>query len=224
MVTDKKAIRALRGPGLAEIILGIVISLAVGILLGVAYLLTKPTVIVKELPPPGDHSIYRPVYLVEGSTDTDKSLQWKRKRQMLVEGQPGEIDLTEEEINAFLAASLSVVPPAGPAPNAAPAQVNVRIRDGVFQVAMPTTLNLLGISFAVDLQLRGSFVQGADGYTFAPAELYVGSLPVHRLPGVTGWLMRRMLSAQPPPQELAAAWQKVSSVALAGKTLKLVLP
>ncbi len=236
MATNKKIERALRGPGLFEIIFGVILSVALGILLGAVHLALKPVVIVKEKELPkdaADNSIYRPVYYVEGSTDVAKSQQWKRKQQILIEGQAGEISLTEEEINAFLAASIRV--PAAPLP-AAPAagkpaapvppapRVNVRISDSVFQFSMPTTTSLLGLDLPLFLQLRGGFVHGAEGFTFDPAEFYIGSLPIHRVPGLAGWLIKRMVAAQPPPQELAASWRKVTNVALDGNTLKLTLP
>lgn len=240
MATNKKIERALRGPGLFEIIFGVILSVALGILLGAVHLALKPAVIVKEKELPkdaADNSIYRPVYYVEGSTDAAKGQQWKRKEQMLIEGQTGEISLSEEEINAFLAErfkerapSLATAPtpvpgkPAATAPAVTPPRVNVRISESVLQFSMPTTTSLLGLDLSLFLQLRGGFVHGAEGFTFDPAEFYIGSLPIHRVPGLAGWLIKRMAAARPPPQELVASWRKVTNVALDGNTLKLTLP
>ncbi len=125
-------------------------------------------------------------------------------------------------------------PPAAPADKSKPAAptftaatldpgvINFRLHDGMLQAAMAGNFSALGFGLAPLVQVRGGFVRGAAGFQLQPAEFYLGSLPLHRLPGLAGWLLNRMLTAQTGvPVELQDAWHKLGNVAVEGDTLKL---
>jgi hypothetical protein len=253
--TNKQIERQQRGPGLVEIFLGVVLSLVLGVALGAAHLVLKPVEKAPKDPAkaPAASLLYPPVYFTEGSAVAAKGSGWKSKRQAFTGGQKtAEISLTEDELNAFIAAVAP--PPAKPAEAApakpadpkgkpaeakaaalapaefvaaelAPGVVNFRMRDGVMQAAFAGNFSVLGLPVAPLVQVRGNFAKGADGFAFQPAEFWLGSLPAHKVPGLAGWLLGKALAAQAGvPEDLKTSWTKLGNVAVEGDTLKLTLP
>jgi len=127
----------------------------------------------------------------------------------------------------------SAAPAAEPAPAPAaeappeelitPSVVNFRIRDGVVQVGLPSTVNTFTYQFPVVVQARGGFEKRDDMYVFVPDEFMLGSLPVHRFPHVVEYIMQKAMASEALPPELMAAWKKVKTVVVDGKTIKLTI-
>jgi len=234
MVSLTKTERALRGPGLFEITLGVLLSILLGAVLAVVFLVLKPVDAVKETP---KEPVLGKVYFVQGAIDGNKSRQWMRKRQMLSEGNTADITFSEEELNAWVA---SLMPEAASktkadrkAPDAKPApggpflvldRANFRIRDDVLQVGLPSTMNAFGFSLPLIVQTRGHFAKGGSGFVFVEDELYIGSFPTHKVPGLTDFIVQRLLASQEIPDDLRTAWGKLSLVAVEGNLLHLSLP
>src|SRR5215217_2054823 len=111
-MSSSKIDRALKGPGLFEITLGVLLSVILGIVLAALHLVFKPVEIVKAgTEPPAEHDAGA-VYFVEGAINSSKSRQWMRKRQMLADGAAVDVSFSEEELNAWMA---SVTPQKGEA-------------------------------------------------------------------------------------------------------------
>jgi hypothetical protein len=238
MASLTKTERALQGPGLFEITLGVVFSIALGVILSALYLVFKTVETAKEMP---KDPVIGAVYFLEGSSAAGKSHQWGRKHQLLIDGGTADITFTEDELNAWMASLMpkaAAKTPKAPAGKAAPAdsktdapaafvvpdRPNFRIRDGVLQVGVPATVNVFGASLPLIVQTRGHFERGQEGFVFKADELYIGSLPAHRIPGLTGWITRRAVAEQDIPDDLRAAWRKLSLVAVEGNVLHLSLP
>lgn len=233
-----KVDRTAHGPSWVEVILGAFLSLLLGALLAIVVLALRPAVAVKELPKAEERK-RDVVYYVEGSKDTSKARQALAKRKAFVEGQT--ITLNEDEVNALIggdsppAAQAKAAPKAGEKKGekkAEPAAAdtgetvgvgtpNVRIREGVVQVAAPVTVSVLGVSEKVTFQARGGFAKNGEVFTYDPSEMYVGSLPVQRLPIVNSYVRNKILSARPVPEDLAAAWRKLKEVTVEGSTIRL---
>lgn len=228
-----KVDRAVHGPSWTEVILGAFLSLLLGVVIGAALLILRPVEVVRELPKEPDRNI---VYHIEGSRDTAKARQAPAKRNAFMNGQS--VSLTEEEINSLIAPTPAPGAGKGKAPEkgkdgkdakeggASSGQFalgapNVRIREGVMQVALPVTINL--IDHKVIAQARGGFVKEGDIFVFEPTEMYLGSCPVQRLPILSGLVRDRLKAAQAMPDEVKAAWQKLGSVSVDGNTLKLTM-
>lgn len=241
-MNNSKIERALYGPSLFEVTLGALLSIALGVVLAFVFLVLKPVVVAKELPKE-EERVQGQVYFLEGSKDLTRGRQWMRKRQMLMDGTAGEIALSEEELNAWFAAGApkkpekkpAPKPPAGKAGTPPPAEEipeellvldvpNFRIRDSVFQVGVPGNLNLISFSLPVIIQARGTFEKAADMWVFKPSSLYLGSMPLHRIPGLTDILMKRVVSSGFLPEDALAGWKRVSDVSLDGKQIKLTIP
>lgn len=233
-----------------EIILSVVLSLIVGVLLGAVVLVFKPVEKVAKLPIGESSSVlYRQVYFIEGSAAGGGT--WKAKEQAFLNKQTGEITLTEGELNAFIASAApqpaaakpAAAPPAKPAAPAdknkaaapaapvfaaaelAPGVINFRIQKGVLQAAMAGNFSLVGLDFSPLVQVRGGFAKGADGFEFQPAEFYLGSLPLHKFPGLPSRLLNKLLAAQKGvPEDLKTSWKKLGNIAVEGDTLRLTSP
>ncbi|HYP17342.1 MAG TPA: hypothetical protein VEQ65_09050 [Opitutus sp.] len=219
---NKKQERELYGPSWTEVILGAVLSLLLGIGLAFVFLVMKPVTTVKEMP---TETVVGTVYYVEGSRDAGKGRQAAAKQKSFLEGQS--VVLTEDELNQIVAPPPA--PAAKKAATAEPAQTvasgspNFRIRDGVMQIGLPLRLNVLGFEQRVIVQARGGFEKRGDVFVFDPSELYLGSCPLQRIPAVQGMLMKRFRASLAVPEELAAAWSKLSAVDVEGSTLKLTM-
>lgn len=221
---NKKLERELNGPSATEVILGAVLSLVLGAALAAVYLVLKPVSTAKELPKEPVEGV---VYYLEGSRDSSKAREALTKRKNFIEG--GTIALSEDELNTLVAA----VAPAAKADAKAAASTatqsvaagapNFRIRDGVLQIGLPVNVNVAGFSRRVIVQARGGFEKHGDLFAFEPSEFYVGSCPLQNLPAAKGIVTKKVLGAVVVPEELAAAWSRLSDVTIDGSTLKLTM-
>lgn len=225
---SRKIDRATHGPSWTEVILGAVLSLVLGVALGAVLLILRPVVIAKEEP---KERAPNTVYYVEGSKDTAKAREALAKRKAFVEGQS--VTVNEAEINALIAppaAADKKAPEKGKdAAQAAagngyfsPGTPNVRIHEGVLQVGVPVTIDLLDQK--VVAQARGGFVKQGDVFVYDPTELYLGSCPVQRLPFLGHYVRQKFLDAQPIPEDIKATWPKLANVTIEGNAVKLMMP
>lgn len=225
---SKKIDRALYGPSWAEVILGACLSLLLGVALAAAYLVTKPVETVREMP---KEPIPGQIYLVEGSKDGTKGRQWKAKQLQLIAGTS--VNLTEDELNTAVAVlNAPKAKPAGAKEEETAAEaeklalgaLNFRIRGGEMQVAVPVTLNVLGLGTTVMVHATGGFEKDGDQFVFTPSRLLVGSCQVQRLPAVSAFILGKVRAAQALPAELDAAWRSLANVTIDGAQLQLEMP
>jgi hypothetical protein len=240
---DKKLERALYGPSLFEVTLGAVLSVGLGVVAAVGYLVYKPVETVKALPKEADR-VPGQIYFVEGSKETGKAKQWRTKRKALAESTPGEIDLIEDELNAWFAPDVVAKPapkPAAPGKAAEPAapvdeplpdelvtwsHPSFRIADNSVQVSCSATFNplrMLALDVPLVVQANGGFEKDGDEFVYSPKTFYVGSLPVHRIPGATSYLIKRAKESQAMPEQGIAAWKKVANVTVDGRVMKIAI-
>jgi hypothetical protein len=248
---SKKIDRANYGPSWTEVILGAFLSVILGVVLGAVLLIARPVKVEKELPKE-EERVRGAVYYVEGSKDATKGKQAVPKKTAFVAGRS--VAVIEDELNALAApAPAAPTAPAkapekgktadkGKAPEkgkeaekpAAPTTAvggmctlgvpNFRLRDGAMQIAVPVTVNTLDLGLQMLVQARGKMAKTAGGFAFEPAEMYVGSCPVHRLPLVSGFVRSQILSEKLIPEDIKGAWAKLADAAIEGGTLKLTMP
>jgi hypothetical protein len=244
-MSAKKMDRSAHEPGWGEVILGAVLSIALGAVLGVFSLVMKPPVLINAKGEPKER-VAGTIYYEEGSRDSAKARQAPAKRKAFAQGTS--ILVTEDEINSFGAAPASATPPPAakkkadekapatkaPTPPApAPAgstdtialgNPNIRIRDGAVQLAVPVTVNALDLGLRLTVLATGTFEKKGEAFAFAPATLTVGSCPVHRLPFALGFVTKQFLSAKGVPDDVATPWGRLAGVAVEGNALKLTMP
>lgn len=222
MSTRSRVERALHGPSLTEVTVGAVMSLVLGALLGVLYLISVPVATVREMPA---EPVAGQVYYIEGSRASGVRGTMMNKLKLFTGGGDYDIRLNEAELNAWI--GQSVAKPTGEDDDAMvkPESINFRIADGRLQIAAPSTLDLLGIySQKLILQARGTFAKSGDRFVYNADELMIGSLAVSRFPGMTGLILPRMLKLDDVPEDLIAAWGRLDSVRVEDDTLVLSLP
>lgn len=218
---NSKLQRQLYGPGWAEVIFGAVLSLLLGIVLAAVCLVLKPVQAVKALPKELEPGM---IYYLEGSKNASNARLTEAKLKSFVDG--GSVVLTEEDLNVLTAPAAKPAPAPGgdaKAQTVTPGVVNFRIRDSVLQIGFPVQLNIQGLELNVILQARGGFEKDGDSFEFVPAEFYLGSCPLQRLPFVESMLMKRLLASAAAPAEWTDAWKRVSAVAVEESTLRLTV-
>ena len=80
------------------------------------------------------------------------------------------------------------------------------------------------LSGAVIIQMQGTFAKVGDVFMYEPSTIYVGSFPVQRIPMLLTLLQKKIFSAQELPDDLAAAWKKLSNVSIEDTKLLLTMP
>jgi hypothetical protein len=233
-MADKKVEKALYGPSTAEVAIGAILGLVVGVVVASVYLVFKPVMVVKEVP---KEPVRGAVYYIPGSEAGAKNKGWNAMLKQFTSGTS--IEVIEDELNAWAptlgapAAAPATAPKAGvPAPAAAPAAnadggilqpgtPNFKIADGKLRIGFKCVLNWYGLNHEVFVITTGGFQRSGDKFVFKPETLYLGSCPLHLLPGVIDPLFGHLLGKKPVPDEIRSAWAKLGDVAIEGSTLKL---
>ena len=217
------------GPSLLEVVLGAALSVILGVALGAAYLVFKPVQSVKSVPKDAPSGA---VYYIQGARDFNNAREVAEKRKVLVAG--GSVGVDEGELNTFLDSANS--PDSGGAPakgaKAPPPSpkafevgaLNARIHTGRIQFSDTVKFNVFGVTGSVVVQADGDFKKSGSVFAFDPDVIYVGGCPVQRLLFFRDWILSKLLFAQPVPDDIAAAWSKLSDVTIDGSTLRLKMP
>jgi hypothetical protein len=226
----KKVKKSQKGPSWFEVGLGAFLSVILGVALGAAYMIDKPVTKVASIPKDAPAGA---LYYIEGAKDLNLT-GVTDKRRSLVNGES--LVVGEGELNAFLSSLRKPSTPAAkPGDKAAPpppadekmidtTALNARIRDGKIQFGDTATVTLFGVSIPMIVQATGGFAKGSSGFEFDPDTIYVGGCPVQRLLIVRSWILKKLLFAQPVPDDVAAAWSKLIDVSIDGTKLRLKAP
>lgn len=215
------AARIRSGPNYVEIILGAVLSLLLGGLLAVVYLVFKPVPIL-DVPPKQKEGAG--LHYIAGRRGFSTG-SWALKREAFLRGQT--ITLPEEEINAWIE---SLYPAnAKPAKGEEDAMVqpgtpSVRFNGNTANLGAVLALDLFGWKPKIVTQAAGTFAMRGGTAKFVPDTVYVGSFPAHRLPVVGSLVFGRVTGMWKFPEELTSAWAKVSGVHIEKSQLVIEQP
>lgn len=240
-MANKKIEKALYGPSTIEVAIGAVLGLALGVLVAAVYLVFKPVTQIKEPPKEVAKGV---VYYLPGKTDGTKARAWQDKVATFVKG--GQLVATEDELNAWAtsiagaAAAKADAKPAKPAEKpkaeekkgeAAPAAgssdflsasgLNFRVEGDKLHIAEKVVLNYYGIAKEVVFQTSGTFVRGGGSFVFHPDKIYLGSCPVHSLPGIGGTLTKALVAKAKVPDDFRAAWAKIAALTVEDGLVKV---
>lgn len=234
-MADKKIEKALYGPSTTEVALGAILGLAAGLLVACVYLVFKPVLQVKEVP---KEPVRGAVYYLPGSDSTAKSKGLAAKQKAFIGG--AGVELTEDELNAWSTATFGATPaapkPAAKGAEGAPA-ANQPAYDGIFnpgtpnfklvngnlQIGLKCVLNWYGLTHEVIVLTTGTLARSGDDVVFVPQTFYLGSCPVHLIPGAAAPLANHLLGKKKIPDEIKSAWAKVSDATIEGPALKLTM-
>lgn len=230
-MADAKLEKALYGPSTAEVALGAILGLFVGVLAACIYLVFKPVAQVKEMPKEPVRGV---VYYIPGSDSSAKSKNWQAKLKQFNAG--ASIEVIEDEMNAWANATFAAAPKpaaakpdaAAPAPNAPasggifqPGTPNFKIKDGKLQIGFKCLLNWYGLAREVTVVTTGDIRRSGDHFVYHADTLHLGSCPLHLLPAVSGLLISHLIEKKAVPDEFKSAWAKLGDATLEGATLKL---
>ncbi len=233
---ENKIGKAKYGPSMNEVLFGAALSLILGAVVATASLVATPVKVVRSVPLVAEEKV---VYYAEGTKEAERGKQWLRKKQLFLEGST--VSLNEDELNAWISAEIGTssapAKPSGDRKSAQAAQApaapllqigspNFRVRQGVMQVACRATLNLDWFALSVPLvaQASGRFEKREGQFVLVADQCYVGSFPVHRIPGLDRLTIDFLLSRVPVSEDVRAAWKKLTNVAVEGNQLKLSTP
>ncbi|MBL9202678.1 MAG: hypothetical protein JNL39_19350 [Opitutaceae bacterium] len=239
--------KIVRGPTWAGVIFAGAASVVLGGALGAFLLAFRPVNAGKEMPPDNERKPGE-VYYVEGTRDTAKARLAATKRKAFLDGQS--VTLSEDELNVMAGPAPAPKPAAnqpkkGPEPKAAPpppkspakksgepekevesfvrGTPNFRLRENDVQIAVPITVNSLGLGSVVTVRTHGQFTKDGDVFRYDISDMWVGALHTDRLPFVRAWAREKFLT-QPLPEDLQAAWKKVAKITVGNGSLQLTVP
>jgi len=239
-MANKKIEKALYGPSTVEVALGAVLGLVAGLLVACVYLVFKPVLSVKEMP---KEPVRGAVYFIPGSEATPKAKALAAKQKTFIAG--GSVDLIEDELNAWSAATFGAAPaaPKAPAPKPGakgeapkaeapatnydgvlnPDRPNFKIKDGTLTIGFKCVLNWYGLTHEVIVLTTGTIQPSGDDFVYVPTTLFLGSCPVHLIPGAAKPLWEHLVGKKKAPDEIKSAWAKATEVTLDGSTLKITM-
>lgn len=236
--------QALHGPGTIEVALGAVLGLTLGAVVAAAYLVLKPVVVVTQMPT--ERSLTS-VYYQPGSANKAKSTDWPAKQNQFIAGTT--VQVTEDELNAWSLAGGT--PPrnakakpveagqssGGPQPATATKKElpvtdtflttkvpNFRIVGDALQIGWRCTLNAFGLTREVALVATGHFETSGAQVSFVSDKVFLGSCPLHWLPGASSELLAYVFKNQKTPDNIRLAWAKCTAASVVDGGLKLVQP
>ncbi len=212
---------AASGPSWTEVILGAFLSILLGATLAAVFLVLKPVQITKA-PPADEERKAGEVYYIEGSRNASNLRALQQKQADFFAGQS--VRFTEEELNFLVAPAPAAKAPAEAENMLSAGTPNFRIADDLLQIGVPLNLNVLGYAPTIVAQVRGTFVRSDHVFALEPSEFYIGSCPLHRIPGAAPYVLRKLIQSAAVPEEAAVAWGNLSDVSVQGRTLQLTMP
>ncbi len=211
-----------KSPGLFEILFGLVLSLVLGALLAVIFYISKPVEVVTVLPKEPVEGVR---YYVEGVAGSGST--WERKAAM-VEAGGGEISFTEAELNAWSNASFETakVDEASKADTAMliMGKPNFRIDGNSLQVGLVNQLVFFGTEKKLVLQAKGSFTRKANGWAYVPDEIYLGGLPLHKIPALADVLTSRLTPAAQIPASVKKVLAQATAIVVTKDAVAVGMP
>ncbi|MCR6656386.1 MAG: hypothetical protein NVV63_11350 [Opitutus sp.] len=211
---------AASGPSWTEVILGALFAILLGAALAAVFLVLKPVQVAKT-PPTDEERKAGEVYFIEGSRNAPSLRALQEKQAAFFAGQS--VQFTEDELN-FLLAPAAAKPPATEGKMVSAGTPNFRVADDLLQIGVPLNLDVLGYKPTVITQVRGSFVRSDNVFVLEPGEFYIGSLPLHRIPGAASFVLKKLIRSATVPEEAAVAWGNLSDVRVEGRALHLTVP
>jgi hypothetical protein len=214
-----------KGPKPVEIAVAAVLSLVVGVLGAAAFLAFQEPEKAEKMPAEEDR-VFGIVYYVPGSMGNQNHAAWAAKREAVIRGRSGTVPLVAEELNQWVAKEYPNKESAGDKPvlHVSPGTPTFRIDEGAFNIMIPLEWSVFGMSHEFRSQAWGDFVQKKGVYSFDAARVYIGSMPVPNVFGMSASVVRKVLGGFDISEDLYAGWSSLESVSVKDDTRQLVIP
>ncbi len=209
-------------PGIVGILFGAVLSVSLGVLLGVLHLVAQPVEVVTSEPKePAEGARY----FIKGSSGG--SATWEGKHSQLTEGS-GEVAITEGELNAWSGETFEEVKVEQAEKDSSVLIIagapNFRLVGETLQVGTENKLVFFGGEAPLVLQAKGGFERVGERWKFNPAEAYLGGLPLHRVPALMGVAAKRFGPAATMPADVEKVLTQATQIALQDGELVVRMP
>lgn len=214
-----------KGPRPAEIVIAAVLSLLLGVVGAALFLAFQEPEEVTSMPEPEDRE-FGVVYYVPGERGNQSHGTWTMKKEVLERKRSGTLVLVEEELNQWVAQEFKepTGEPDGPLLHIRPGTPGFRIEEGVLHAGFPLEWSILGASRKFQSQAIGGFERAGDRYVFDHDRVYVGSMQVPNIFGLSDLLVRRVVNSFEVSDSLREGWANLEDVSLDEETLRLVIP
>ncbi len=224
MATGSKKKEEQKGPKPYEVIIGALLSIILGVLLAMVYLVVQPVEEVDELPAEALRD-RRTVYFVEGQTGSAADFNWRPKVTSFEAGAAGTIELVEQELNQWVGSAFPNLEDteAEGLLTLVPRSVNFRIQDGALQIASDMEVNVFGVGREVLAQIRGSIVQRDGRYVFEADSMAIGGFRMQH-DAVMDLILKRLFAAFDPSEEVTESWSRLARAEVRDDALILELP
>lgn len=211
------------GPKPYEIAVAAVLSLLVGVIGAAGFLAFTPPEEVSELPDEEDREFAR-VYYVAGEQGGREHATWDLKRQAIEAGQTGTMELVEEELNQWAAATYrdDAETAAGPLQITA-GQPKFHLADNL-QVAADLEWSIFGASQNFQSVAWGNFERRRGEFVFRPERVYIGSCPIPGAFGLAQRMFNRVAGAYEVSPELREGWSQLAAVEVTEGEMKVTIP
>ncbi len=215
-----------KGPRPVEIAIAAVLSLILGVVGAAVFLaFQEPEEVVGT--PPEEDRVFGVVYYVPPSMGNQAHATWQVKQTAVQQGRSGTIPLVAEELNQWAARTFPESDEEGgdkPAIHVSPGTPGFRMEEGVFHVSMPLEWSAFGASREFLGQAHGGFAEENGVHVFDYERVYIGSMPVPGILGLSDMVVNRVASAFEVSDELREGWAGLESVTVEEETLQLTIP
>ena len=99
-----------------------------------------------------------------------------------------------------------------------------RIVGDALQIGWRCTLNAFGLTREVALVATGHFETSGAQVSFVSDKVFLGSCPLHWLPGASGELLAYVFKNQKTPDNIRLAWAKCTAVQVVDGGIRVILP
>jgi hypothetical protein len=215
-----------KGPRPVEIAISAVLSVILG-LLGAAVFLALQDPVEQTSVPSEEEREFGRVYYVPGNPGGQQHATWTVKREVVQRGRSGTVPLVAEELNQWAATEWRERRPgesSGPVLHVRPGIPRFRMEDSVFHVNLPLEWSAFGQSREFKSQAHGGFTRRGGIHVFDHDRVYIGSMPVPNLFGLSNSVVRRVVNSFEVSQELRDGWARLEDVTVEGETLRLTIP
>lgn len=217
-------------PSLFSLILEIPFMLLIGCIIAAFILIYRPVTVVNQLPDTQESGVV--YYRVPQKSDSDREVV--NKVIHLRANIPPAVEISEGEINRWTSASFTQLEALNEEQRSSRTSVSsiefgapmVRLNDGAVEV-MVILRNSLAKQPLVDtpFQMRGEFTVEGGEFRYDTESIYLGSLPLHKLPFVGEYVRERVwasINSGELAEEMKEIMQKAKRVELNPETKKLV--
>ncbi|MGJ3243001.1 MAG: hypothetical protein ACFE0O_08620 [Opitutales bacterium] len=175
----------------------------------------------RETPPRGPDI---PVYYVGSDTGGQA---WQAKREAILSGEPGEIRVSEGELNAWARRSFNLASLKGEGGgliSITPGTPNFHLREDQLHLSMPVTVSAFGLNGNYRLIARGGFSVSGGKMAYEADNLFLSAAKVPPLGPLRNMILKGASAAftvSDEYAELSSAWTDVSDVRVQGDVLVL---